>query len=247
MVQSKEEEKEYQKKYHREYYIRNKERLKISRIEYRSKNKEKIKDTVHKYYEQNKEEIQIKRKEYDIKNRDRNLKRKKEYNSREDIKQHRAEYYSNNKEHLNKMSRKYKSENKESLSQKKKIYRARPEVRIRNWCHSTLKKHESRGYIVEITIDELYKYASKIKLCGYCNKKINWSPNLGHVQPDSPTLDRVNNGKILDHIWEDSNDTSEGAIEIICYQCNISKSNRNYEEFIAYCRHIIKSHEDRQV
>jgi len=200
------------------------EREKEYRREYRKRNPDKMK----KY-----------QKEYAIKHKIRLSEQKKEYFKK---------YKEENPERVKETKKKYKMTHVEKIQEYNKEYNARSEVRIRTWCYQTLNKHKNiKKYEVKISVNELNEYAKRAKTCKYCERDLNWSPYLERTQINSPTLDRVNNGKILDHIWKGPTDSSEGAVEIVCYRCNMSKSNRTYDEFIAYCRHIIKSHEDRQV
>ena len=49
------------------------------------------------------------------------------------------------------------------------------------------------------------------------------------MQPNSPTLDRINNENVItnENIW------------IICSRCNATKLDRTLSEFIDYCQYII--------
>jgi hypothetical protein len=87
-------------------------------------------------------------------------------------------------------SKKYYNENKEHYANYRKTHY------IRNWCTATLNQHNKLGYIVNITIDELYDLAIDKPRCAICNGELDWT--LGHGRTNmSPTLDRLYNGNDL--------------------------------------------------
>ena len=64
--------KDKMREYCKEYYEQNKEQIKDKNTEYREQNKEKIKDKNKKYYEQNKEKIKEQKREYYEQNKEKN-------------------------------------------------------------------------------------------------------------------------------------------------------------------------------
>lgn len=131
----------------------------------------------------------------------------------------------------------YRKMNKDYTKQ----YRATNHIRL--WCHGTINNHKKKGIVVNISVDDLCSYAETVKTCMWCGKSIDWSPDRGRVMADSPTLDRVNNSKLMDHIWRGPDDTTEGAVAITCHKCGATKQDRTYTEFVAYCKHVAATHE----
>ena len=99
----------------------------------------------------------------------------------------------------------------------------------RCWASHTISSHKRKGYAVIITIDELIKKAKEIKTCLYCGRLIDYTSGNG-LNKNSPSLDRINNGKIMEM----------NNIQIICHHCNASKSSRTHDEFVQYCTKIYK-------
>ena len=102
---------------------------------------------------------------------------------------------------------------------------------VRAWCSGTIGSHKACGYIVELSLNELYDVASTITTCPICKCKLVWSPSSkgGKVIPRSPTLDRINNQKVM----------RLGNVQIICHQCNHTKGTRTPEELFAWCQQYI--------
>ena len=99
----------------------------------------------------------------------------------------------------------------------------------RLWARRTINYHKLKGFIVNITIDELEQLAKKTEYCPICNNKLNWeygSKKKYKVKNISPALDRKNNSNTLTlkNVW------------IICCRCNLTKQDRTLKEFIDYCR-----------
>lgn len=146
-------------------------------------------------------------------------------NNSEKIKKISRNYYKKNNEKLKQQSNEYYQVNKERINKRKIKYRKK--YPYGHWVRNTLYKHKIRGFIINITIEELLQIAEKTKYCSMCGIELDWKYGNkdGKVQSDSPTLDRINNQEILNrnNIW------------IICYKCNILKRNRTIKEFVNYC------------
>lgn len=153
-------------------------------------------------------------KEYDKKHRENNPEKVREYQKRfrENNPEYHKEYYQKNKEKLREKARNWISRNSH-----------------RFWAMSTLNKHKSNGYKINIKINELEQLAKQTTNCPICETKLNWKTgNKKKKQINSPTLDRINNEKVLNrnNIW------------IICNKCNTSKYDRTFDEFIEYCTKV---------
>jgi len=129
----------------------------------------------------------------------------------------RMNYYKSNEKIVKRKAKEYREKNKEKLT----AYRHKNW--IRKWCIGTINHHRNCGYVLKFTLDDLYNLAMNTKKCFYCGCDLKWYP--GKLQPYSPTLDRIDNGKELER----------NQIEIICRKCNSTKQDRNFHEFIRYC------------
>jgi hypothetical protein len=124
-------------------------------------------------------------------------------------------------------SRLYKQNHKERHRLQSRIYwDAR---RHRLWAINTIRHHKKK-HDVRITKDELTALAQKVVKCPLCKIKLRWKRDeeSGRIVPNSPTLDRVDNGDVI---------TLKDAM-IICYRCNSSKGARTLKEFKRYCMRI---------
>lgn len=109
---SEEFKKEYRKRKCKEWYIKNKEKVKLYKIEYNKNNKEKISKQREEFREKNKERLSGINKTYNKKPEVKKHKKKynDEYtkNNKEKISKQKKEYYKNNKEKIKEYKRKYK-------------------------------------------------------------------------------------------------------------------------------------------
>ena len=67
-------------------------------------------------------------------------------------------------------------------------------------------------------------------ICHLCEKEMFFG-NRKNLS-SSPSLDRINNGKII----------SIDTIQIICHECNSIKRNKTMKEFINYCKKIAEKY-----
>lgn len=104
---------------------------------------------------------------------------------------------------------------------------------FRRWCIGS--KHHHKKYKVNITLDELETMAKSTPYCNICGVKLDYtqgshSGKQGKMNIYSPTLDRKNNESYLDlsNTW------------IICNQCNRTKGDRTWVEYIQHCKFILE-------
>jgi len=168
------------------------------------------------------------------------------------LKKEKHDYYIKNKDEINAKKAIYREERREITNQKARVYYEKNKERIRlyqiinrvrYWATQTRNAHKSRGYNVLISTDDLHAYAETVETCYWCGLKIDWIPKPGKVSACLPALDRVNNGKVLDHIWTGPEDKSEGAVMITCHKCGTTKQNRTHDEFLEYCRKVVRIHQ----
>ncbi len=149
---------------------------------------------------------------------------------REEIRANRRAWYLKNKEHVWKKSQLYRKNHPGYRIGEKKKYKLRHPHRV--WCQHTLYSHKERGFTVNIKSLELENKVKNITHCSYCGNKLIWSRRKkSYVLPFSPTLDRINNEKIM----------NINNVEIICHRCNTAKGAGTREEFLKYCEQVIKN------
>lgn len=100
----------------------------------------------------------------------------------------------------------------------------------RHWANATIQNHKRNGYIVLLTREELTQKALTTQCCELCGKKLHWGIGKKKISKDSPTLDRVENGDIL----------NMDNIMILCNACNSAKSNMSFTTFVDMCGRIYK-------
>jgi len=146
-------------------------------------------------------------------------------NNKEKMKEYNKKYYENNKEKIKEYKKEYNENNKEKIKEYKKEYNKNNYVRI--WCTDTIRRHKTRGYIVNMTIDELYNIVKDEPICEICGKELEWySTGKGKTTNLSPTLDRKNNG----------NEINKDNISILCHKCNTKKYSESIEENLVWCK-----------
>jgi 5-methylcytosine-specific restriction endonuclease McrA len=143
--------------------------------------------------------------------------------NKEDRARYNSVWYKNNKD----KRKKYKEDNKGKISQWGKEYRIKNPHRV--WSTMSLHSHRYRGYLVNITTEELENLSKETTHCPYCGIELSWVGNK-KLKFNSPTLDRINNEKEL----------RLDNVEIICYKCNTTKGDRTKEHFLDFCRLIVK-------
>ena len=123
----------------------------------------------------------------------------------------------------------YYENNKEKILEQQKEYRENNYVR--RWCTDTICAHKQRGYIVNMTIDELYDIVNDKPICEICGKELEWySTGKGKPTNLSPSLDRKNN----------ENEINKDNISILCYKCNAKKNSESIEENVIWCKQFIE-------
>ena len=152
---------------------------------------------------------------------------RKEYyeNNKDQIKEKNKKYYENNKEKILEQQKEYRENNKDQILEQQKEYYENNYVR--RWCTNTIHRHKQRGYIVNMTIDELYNIVKDKPICEICGKELEWySTGKGKPTNLSPSLDRKNN----------ENEINKDNISILCHKCNSKKNSESIEENLVWCK-----------
>ncbi len=100
----------------------------------------------------------------------------------------------------------------------------------RRWAHACLGGHRRRGITVEMTSKELFQLASRTDSCFICGCQLDWQlRNKGKMKKDSPTLDRLDNERVI----------RKENVAILCYRCNATKRDRTLKRFVEYCDAVV--------
>ncbi len=113
---------------------------------------------------------------------------------------------------------------------KQKYAARRVEFPRRAWAMGSYQGHRKRGYEILFSREELEALADETNNCKICNVKLNWLPGKERTWPDSPTLDRIDSGKLMEL----------RGIQILCHFCNRTKGERTMAEFIQYCACVVE-------
>ena len=117
-------------------------------------------------------------------------------------------------------SRKWKADNPGRVRENDRVWCMNNPEKI--WTRATLSKHRKRKFEIKISRSELEQIAKATRRCPYCTRILSWGGifKKGRPQSNSPTLDRIHNGKIID----------KDTIQILCFDCNTLKGNRSESE-----------------
>jgi len=198
----------YDKEFHKQYSI---------------KNKEIISERKKLTYEKNKEKILIERKEYYTKNREMMLEKTREYvkrsgygkkyyaENKEKLLQTHSDWVNSNKPRLQEYQRGYREERKEHYKELRTLWEMDNKELLRTYARKrrALKKQVNEHYTKD---DEQYTRELFNHQCANCG-----------------TTDKL----CIDHHYPLSKGyalTRENAV-VLCNKCNLSKSDKNPEEF----------------
>lgn len=106
------------------------------------------------------------------------------------------------------------------------------------WAINNRTQHRRAGRKVIVSIDELTNLAHSTKNCMYCGIELAWKTRgTGKTYPDSPSLDRYNNEKVL----------NINNIRIVCKPCNAGKGEDTYEDYVKRCRNVVRIHDQKGI
>lgn len=114
---------------------------------------------------------------------------------------------------------------------KKKTELSRRKKPINFWIRNVRDHHKRRGYMLEVTFDEMVKLCHESKNCKICNIPLSWDYiqfGITARTQQSPSLDRTDNEKVM----------SKDNIQLLCLKCNVTKGDRTMKEFIEYCNNV---------
>lgn len=168
--------------------------------QYHKDNKTRISNRSKAYYQLHKEEIKERTKKYAKDHHDEALIAKRAYNAR----------------------------NKDKIKESKLQYKFKHPHKI--WSQRSFAAHKQKNHTMLFTVDELEELAKNTVRCNICGIELDWySSKKGTIHNNSPTLDRINNEKVLllEDVW------------IVCMRCNVMKNSMTFDEYIEHCRMVV--------
>ena len=101
----------------------------------------------------------------------------------------------------------------------------------RTRAFETIRTHRNKGFVINISVDELEKLFADAIYCPICGNKLLHDYGRGR-NFSSVSLDRKNNEQELsiDTVW------------ITCLRCNTMKGTLTMENFVKHCNKIVKLH-----
>lgn len=228
------------KKY-KEYYQKNKEKIKLR---YQN-NKILLKEKNRIYYQNLTEEEKLRRKLYGKEYSAKHKEKLKEY-----YKKYNSIYGKTNKEDIRLRKKEYRKINKEKIQKKRKIYQANSDKfkkRIKNWSKNHWIKNKTRIYsrrtmnwhlqfinickrrnrvkynntVLDFDADYLLELFNKQnRLCAYFNVPLKIVNTKKH--PLKPSLDRIDNSKGY----------TKDNIVLCCLMANMGRNSCSYEEWM---------------
>jgi|AntAceMinimDraft_18_1070375.scaffolds.fasta_scaffold29091_3 hypothetical protein len=172
------------KGYQREYYKKNKDKIKEYQRKYCKKNKDKIKKQKKEYFEINKEY----KKEYD-----------KKYYQKPEVKKRIKEYLKNNKEHRKEQNKEYHSKLKNKIRRNKKNI----ERRKLNTKYLTMGRLRSR------LRHAFLKYSKEGKVNSSQKYNINYQKIFKYLKPFPKDIKNYEIDHIIPLSWFDFNNPNE--------------------------------------
>ena len=157
-------------------------------------------------------------------------------------KAYEREYYSKNKERAKERATKWAKNNPEKYKARMQQYyiKRREQLKeysrenynnrplVSRWAYHTIKAHQHKGMVVNVTRERLVEIATGQGKCQICGVELKFYKGGRTFCKDSVTLDRLNNGSMID----------ESNMLIICSECNMTKGTRKFKDFLDYCKMI---------
>lgn len=143
-----------EKEYKKEYYQKNKDKIKAKVSEYRENNKDKVQETNRKYKENHRQLLREKAKVYYHDHAEELKGTRNEY-----LSEYNKKYYEDNKEELINKKRQYQKDNADKIKEYRKIYEENNKERIRarhtNYLRTYTKERKAK--------DPLFKMALQVR------------------------------------------------------------------------------------
>lgn len=128
-------------------------------------------------------------------------------------------YYRNNKQKVAIKNKKWRINNKNRWVELGDEWRKNN--RIRDFSFRALAHKRRKGYVIEMTADDIIKKCNETQNCPWCGVELDWYGTINN-QSRRPTLDRVNNENVI----------RPDNTQILCSKCNVTKQNRNMKELL---------------
>jgi len=151
------------------------------------------------------------------------------------------DYRQKNREKILKMGKEWRDRNKLKCSVYSKDYHEiHPQYHkkynnsIKAWVVRSFCGHKKRGFVVDISVNDLIERAENTNECPRCGVKFDWKNGRHLKNWQMPCIACLTHNQTL---------TLEN-IEIICKKCNTQQNNDSLEEFFSYCRQFINLYKE---
>lgn len=98
------------------------------------------------------------------------------------------------------------------------------------WAYNTRNGHKRRVSVL-FSREELYLLSKQTEKCVYCGINLTYLNTYQGNAKETASLDNRDLKNVL----------TINDVDIICYSCNRTKSNRTQEEFLNYCKGVVES------
>lgn len=206
------------KEYAAQYNEEHREELAVKGKEYRDANPEVIKARRDKYYSENKEQVLARNAKYKAENLEKVLAKHAIWraNNRARCRAYYKKHYENNKNKILVKNAKWFAENPEQSKMMAKLWaRNNPEKRARAKQNRRAREARLEGYCTDADINELFK--SQQGLCTYCREPLT-KYHVDHIIP----------------ICREGSSGWPSNLQLLCPFCNMSKNDKNHEEYLEY-------------
>lgn len=143
-----------EKEYKKQYYEKNKEKIKKRINKYREQNPEKVREANQKYKEKNRQLLREKQRIYYYNNREELLEKHKDY-----MLGYNKQYYEDNKDELLTKKKEYHKQNKEKIKAQRKIYEKENRKQIQQKHNEYVKVYNKNRKAT----DKLFKLTLQVR------------------------------------------------------------------------------------
>lgn len=95
------------------------------------------------------------------------------------------------------------------------------------WARSSINHHKRQNSEICFSAEDLAEFSKNKISCPWCKIELSWGSNT--LMNSTPSLENLNLKKVL----------QLDDIEIVCFKCNTSKSDRTLSDYIEYIEKIL--------
>lgn len=206
--------------FRKEYYIKNKEEIRIKKKQYALKNAERAKEYSAIYRKENREDLLVKKKIYRANNLEKVKQGQRDHYLRnsDSVKKKAKEYAEKNKEKTKQMYQNYYDKNKEVIKENIKKWQINNPEKVklmqRTAClNRVARKKNAKGKYTTNDISALYDRQNGC--CVVCNVSLDAAYHVDHIVP-------LSRGGV----------NYPENLQLLCPSCNCQKSAMTMDEFL---------------